>query len=101
MGSQVAGTDGVTVRSVQPAGAPEARRSEDRPASETVCWCFSITAGEIETEWRDSGRSLLRERIRRETSEGRCSCARMNPDGRCCLPDVDRLIADLEGSEVL
>lgn len=66
-------------------------------AAERVCWCFSYTRGDIEEDAERNGRSSIRERIYVETREGKCVCARLNPSGRCCLPEVDRIVAQALG----
>lgn len=54
-----------------------------------ICWCFRITGDHVR---RDAERciSFVTAKVR----HGECNCARLNPKGRCCLPDMRSVLRD-------
>lgn len=63
----------------------------------TVCYCFGFTADQIRSSIDASGRSTVAHAIRVKVRHGLCRCQTMNPTGRCCLADVDRVTRELAG----
>lgn len=57
-----------------------------------VCYCLSITEAELAGEAAASGRSASRDRILALVESGRCACELRNPQGRCCLGNVDAVV---------
>ncbi|MEX0715300.1 MAG: hypothetical protein WD066_01870 [Planctomycetaceae bacterium] len=54
-----------------------------------ICPCFGLTVEEIEADARDGSVARLKEhRLRAESPEARCATAA--PDGRSCIPAVQR-----------
>ena len=56
-----------------------------------VCYCFNHTAEEIHDEVQSKGRSTVVEDIKGRMQEG-CSCETKNPQGSCCLGNVQRFV---------
>jgi hypothetical protein len=61
-----------------------------------VCYCFQISREDIEQDVRESGGQAVPQFIRSEIRAGHCDCETLNPTGKCCLGDVERLIGHLE-----
>ncbi len=59
-----------------------------------VCYCFGFARHDIWEEIRDTGKSMVAERIAAEVEAGRCACEVKNPSGKCCLGDVTRAARD-------
>ena len=57
-----------------------------------VCYCFRHTVGEIKTQVAATGRSAVLEAIRSGTQAGKCACDIRNPQGSCCLGNVQALV---------
>ena len=64
-----------------------------------VCYCFRHTVGELHTA-RDEGRIAIVDNINAGISAGQCACDLRNPQGSCCLGNVNRLIKQLEQAAV-
>jgi hypothetical protein len=60
-----------------------------------VCYCFRHTVGELHTAPHE-GRIAIVENINAGIGAGQCACDLRNPQGSCCLGNVDRLIKQLE-----
>jgi NAD(P)H-nitrite reductase large subunit len=70
--------------------------AETTTSGDLVCHCFRISRGDIEQDVRDNGGQSVPHFIRSEIRAGNCSCETLNPTGKCCLGDVERLIESLE-----
>lgn len=55
-----------------------------------VCFCFQHSASSILAD------PSIRERIREKCGAGEDDCERKNPQGRCCLGDIGRLLKSVE-----
>lgn len=60
-----------------------------------VCYCFRHTVGELHSASRE-GRVAIVENINAGINAGQCACDLRNPQGSCCLGNVNRLIKQLE-----
>jgi hypothetical protein len=60
-----------------------------------VCYCFRHTVGELRTASRE-GRVAIVDNINEGISAGQCACDLRNPQGSCCLGNVNRMIKQLE-----
>jgi hypothetical protein len=60
-----------------------------------VCYCFRHTVGELRTAPHE-GRIAIADNINPGISAGQCACDLRNPQGSCCLGNVNRLIKQLE-----
>jgi hypothetical protein len=57
--------------------------SPDRP----ICYCFDVSALQIENEVKETGASPSKKRVIGLTQENLCNCEIRNPSGKCCLAD--------------
>ena len=60
-----------------------------------VCYCFRHTVGELRTASHE-GRITIVDNINTGINAGQCACDLRNPQGSCCLGNVNRLIKQLE-----
>ena len=67
------------------------QKHADDPTS-VICYCFGFTVGAIRAEVARAGRSAIRGQIVAGIHNEQCACDIRNPQGRCCLGNVDRLI---------
>ncbi|MFM7055318.1 MAG: hypothetical protein ACKO2P_00200 [Planctomycetota bacterium] len=58
--------------------------------SAAVCACFGMTLDDIEADLRDGQPRRIRELYAKSRSAA-AQCERLSMDGRCCLPEVQRL----------
>lgn len=63
---------------------------------DTLCYCFEWTKTAIEMEWEEKGESRAVEDITEKMASIGCSCESLNPSGRCCLIDINQVIALLK-----
>ncbi|MFN3486596.1 MAG: putative iron-sulfur cluster-binding metallochaperone [Planctomycetota bacterium] len=61
-----------------------------------VCYCFEHSVEDIEKELRTAGKTTIPERIRIEVKDGHCECEVKNPQGTCCLGNVNRAVKEAE-----
>ncbi len=61
-----------------------------------VCYCFDHSVEEIESQLRGSGKTAVPESIKAEVKAGRCACEVKNPQGTCCLGNVNRAVKEAE-----
>jgi copper chaperone CopZ len=55
-----------------------------------VCYCFDWTAEDIEREFRLTGTTTIPDRVKQKIQQGFCRCETMNPQGICCLGEVNK-----------
>jgi copper chaperone CopZ len=60
-----------------------------------VCYCFDWTTDDIERELRLTGDTTIPERIKRMVQQGYCHCETMNPQGSCCLGNVNKAVKEV------
>jgi copper chaperone CopZ len=60
-----------------------------------VCYCFDWTSDDLERELRLTGGTTIPERIKRMVQQGYCQCETMNPQGSCCLGNVNKAVKDV------
>lgn len=60
-----------------------------------VCYCFDWTTDDIERELRLTGSTTIPERIKRMVQQGYCQCETMNPQGSCCLGNVNKAVKEV------
>jgi copper chaperone CopZ len=60
-----------------------------------VCYCFDWTTHDIEGEFRLGGSTTIPDRIRRKVQQGFCQCETMNPQGSCCLGNVNKAVKEV------
>ena len=60
-----------------------------------VCYCFGFTEAMVREEIRDTGHCTVPERITAEIKAGHCACEIRNPQGSCCLGNVNAAVKRL------
>ena len=65
-----------------------------------VCYCFGHTAEAAQSEVRATGPSNILKDIKAKCAQGLDACERNNPQGACCLGNVQRLIRQTGTSTV-
>ncbi|MCL6503851.1 MAG: cation transporter [Pirellulales bacterium] len=61
-----------------------------------VCYCFDWTTDDIERELRLTGTTSIPDRIKQLVRLGYCRCETMNPQGSCCLGNVNRAVQEAQ-----
>jgi hypothetical protein len=59
-----------------------------------VCYCFGHTVEAIQSEARATGFSRILGEIKGQCAQGLDQCERTNPQGSCCLGNVQRVIRE-------
>lgn len=57
-----------------------------------VCYCFGYTEKEIAGEIRPDEVNRIDEFVRNQIADHNCACDVRNPSGKCCLPEVSRIV---------
>jgi copper chaperone CopZ len=60
-----------------------------------VCYCFDWTTDDVERELRLTSNTTIPERIKRMVQQGYCQCETMNPQGSCCLGNVNKAVKEV------
>ena len=69
---------------------------QKEPAGErTVCYCFGLIESDLRREIDQSATSTAAERITALVKADRCACEVKNPQGTCCLGNVNTLVKSL------
>ena len=70
------------------------RVHQKHPTDEAVfiCYCFRHTPGSIRAELRETGRSTAVARITAGITAGQCACEIRNPQGTCCLGNMQTAV---------
>lgn len=55
----------------------------------SICYCFGFTEAMAVAEIRDTGKCTIPQRITAEVKAGNCACEIRNPQGSCCLGNVN------------
>lgn len=71
--------------------------TETEPMDRIVCFCFGHTAAQLLAATRADGTNRIEEEIREACRHGLDRCATTNPEGRCCLGNVRRLLRGQDG----
>jgi len=62
----------------------------------SVCYCFKHTRGDLRRDLAQKGVADIPDRIKQGIKEGRCDCARKNPQGACCLGNVAEAVNEIK-----
>ncbi|MCW5552213.1 MAG: (2Fe-2S)-binding protein [Verrucomicrobiae bacterium] len=62
-----------------------------------VCYCFQHTVAAIQQEVREAGTSRITTDIKAKCAQGLDNCEHTNPQGSCCLGNVQRVIRESTG----
>ncbi len=57
-----------------------------------ICYCFGFTEAMAVEEIRATGISTIPQRITAEVKAGNCACEIRNPQGSCCLGNVNAAV---------
>ncbi len=60
-----------------------------------VCYCFDWTTDDIEREFRLTATTTIPDRIKEKIQQGFCHCETMNPQGTCCLGNVNKAVKEI------
>lgn len=63
-----------------------------------VCYCFRHTPGSIRAELIATGKSAVVEGINAGIQAGQCACDIRNPQGSCCLGNVNAVVKAVQQS---
>lgn len=66
-----------------------------------VCYCFDWTTDDIERELRLTGTTTIPDRIKRKVQQGFCQCETRNPQGSCCLGNVNKAVKEVRAKLTL
>lgn len=69
---------------------------KEKDAPRPVCYCFGHTVESMREEWDRTGRSTAMASITAKVKEGECRCEILNPEGICCLGQVNRIVKGLD-----
>jgi hypothetical protein len=69
---------------------PIFQKSQD--PNRLVCYCFGFTEAMAVEEIRATGRCTIPQRITAEIKAGNCACEIRNPQGSCCLGNVQAAV---------
>jgi copper chaperone CopZ len=61
-----------------------------------VCYCFDWTTEDVEREFRLTGSTTIPKRIKEKIRLGFCRCETMNPQGTCCLGNVNLAVKEVQ-----
>lgn len=74
---------------------------KDSDRERLVCYCFQHTVAAIQREVRSTGSSRIAADIKTKCAQGLDDCERTNPQGACCLGNVQRVIREATGNNQL
>ncbi len=57
-----------------------------------ICYCFGFTEKMVFDEVRTTGKCTIPQRITAEIKAGHCACEIRNPQGSCCLGNVNAAV---------
>jgi hypothetical protein len=60
-----------------------------------ICYCFRHSLREIRHEWEATGTVTVIDDIHSGIQSGQCACDWRNPQGDCCLGNVQRFVKQL------
>lgn len=66
-----------------------------------VCYCFDWTTDDIKRELRLTGTTTIPDRIKLKVQQGFCQCETMNPQGSCCLGNVNKAVKEVRAELAL
>lgn|SRR5574341_437868 len=61
-----------------------------------VCYCFRHTVGAIRREFLETGASTVAEAVNAGIRAGKCACDLRNPQGLCCLGNINATVKRLQ-----
>jgi hypothetical protein len=70
-------------------------QKEPHDESVWVCYCFYHSPATLRAEWLRTGASSATEEIAQGIKAGHCACEVRNPQGSCCLGNVQAILERL------
>ena len=70
-------------------------------ADRSICYCFHHTAQEIEEDFIENASSTILDDIKEKCKQGQDKCAENNPQGSCCLGNVNAVLKPLQNKKGL
>lgn len=61
-----------------------------------VCYCFDFTRGSIRNEIERDGTSTVPDRVKAGIAAKKCACETRNPQGSCCLGNVNSVTREIQ-----
>lgn len=61
-----------------------------------VCYCFDVTVARLRDEIELAGSTNTPAWIKAKVAAGECACETKNPQGSCCLGDVNRAVRAIQ-----
>ena len=89
--------DGEQVFKIDELTVPVWQKSPEDP-DVPVCYCFAHTPATIRHELQVTGKSMVVASITAKVKEGLCACERNNPQGSCCLGNVNSVVKTAKAS---
>lgn len=71
---------------------------KDRQATTPVCYCFGYTRADLAHAQIVRRADVLSQSIQAHIRAGRCGCDVNNPQGSCCLGNVNRALGEANGT---
>jgi len=65
---------------------------EPKDPAVPACYCFGWTPEKIRAEVQATGKSTVVDQIKTQVKAGNCYCEVTNPQGSCCLGNVQRAV---------
>jgi len=65
-----------------------------------ICYCFNFFRHDVEAEVKKTGKSSIPEFISAQVKAGHCFCEYTNPQGTCCLGNVNSVLKAVMKKEV-
>ncbi|BCX06057.1 MAG: hypothetical protein KatS3mg053_3995 [Candidatus Roseilinea sp.] len=90
-GSHVLGEDQLRVR---------VHQKHPHDADVLVCYCFFHSPGSVRAEIAAHGATDVVERVTALTKVDACACDIRNPQGSCCLGNLQRVVKDVKSAEI-
>ncbi|MBI0445557.1 MULTISPECIES: putative iron-sulfur cluster-binding metallochaperone [Deinococcus] len=69
---------------------------KDGRGTTPVCYCFGHTRADLEHAAREGRAGVIPQSVQAHIQAGRCGCEVNNPQGSCCLGNVNRTLAALQ-----
>lgn len=69
---------------------------KDERCTTPVCYCFGHTRTDLEQAHREGQADVIPQSIQAHIRAGRCGCELNNPQGSCCLGNVNRTLTALQ-----
>jgi len=63
-----------------------------------ICYCFGWTRRKLKADHDQAGQSTAVHEISEHIKAGRCGCEVNNPEGSCCLGNVEKYVTSLSGT---